>query len=84
MFGSVFTTASKPEGHPVAALDALTRVCSAVRLPVIAIGGITIDRVPHVVRAGAAGIAAIGLFATAQEWELVARVRSIRSAFSAT
>lgn len=65
VFGTVFPSATKPGGHPVAGLDALERVCRAVRLPVIAIGGITEARVAEVAAAGAAGIAAIGLFADA-------------------
>jgi thiamine-phosphate diphosphorylase len=66
VFGTVFRSESKPEGHPAAGLDALEGVCRAVRLPVIAIGGITEARVPEVARAGAAGIAAISLFAGAE------------------
>ena len=62
LFGTVFPSASKPDGHRSAGLDQLRDVCAAVRLPVLAIGGVTVDRVAHVAAAGAAGIAAIGLF----------------------
>ena len=72
---------SKPAGHAVAGLDALARVCASVRLPVLAIGGVTAARVPDIVRAGAAGIAAIGLFATGGEGELRDTVGQIRLAF---
>lgn len=65
VFGTVFHSESKPEGHPTAGLDALECVCRAVRLPVMAIGGITEARAAEVARAGAAGIAAISLFADA-------------------
>jgi thiamine-phosphate pyrophosphorylase len=81
IFGSVFHTASKPAGHEPAGLDALSRVCSAVRLPVLAIGGITLDRAADVVRAGASGIAAIGLFASGDEDDLAETVRRARLAF---
>jgi thiamine-phosphate pyrophosphorylase len=81
VFGSVFESRSKPAGHTVAGLDALARVCASVRLPVLAIGGITAARVPDVVRAGAAGVAAIGLFATGGEGELRDTVSQIRLAF---
>jgi thiamine-phosphate diphosphorylase len=81
VFGSVFATRSKPAGHAVAGLDALAGVCAAVQLPVLAIGGITPARVPDLVRAGAAGIAAIGLFAAGDERELRDTVRQIRRAF---
>ena len=84
IFGSVFESTSKPAGHAIAGLDTLARVCAAVRLPVVAIGGITASRVPEVVRAGAAGIAAIGLFGRAEPSELVEIVGQVRQAFGAT
>jgi thiamine-phosphate pyrophosphorylase len=82
IFGSVYQSASKPAGHAVPGIDALERACASVRLPVLAIGGITLARVPDVVRAGAAGVAAIGLFAEGSENELRERVHAIRVAFS--
>jgi thiamine-phosphate pyrophosphorylase len=81
VFGSVFESASKPAGHPVVGLEALARVCASVPLPVLAIGGITLRRVPDVWRAGAAGIAAIGLFATGELAELTSTVQQIRRMF---
>ena len=83
VFGTVYETRSKPVGHPVAGPEALARVCRSVRLPVLAIGGITVARVPDVVAAGAAGIAAIGLFAVAGQTELEETVAKIRHAFEA-
>jgi thiamine-phosphate pyrophosphorylase len=61
VFGMVFPSDSKPD-RPPAGIDALRRVCAAVRLPVLAIGGMTVERAVDVARAGASGIAAIGLF----------------------
>jgi thiamine-phosphate diphosphorylase len=81
IFGSVFASASKRAGHPVAGPDALARVCESVRLPVLGIGGITVERAPEVARAGASGIAAIGLFATADEVTLRSVVSRLRDAF---
>jgi thiamine-phosphate diphosphorylase len=81
ILGSVYESASKPAGHPVAGLALLARVCRLVRLPVIAIGGITPARVPDVVDAGAAGIAAIGLFARTDRQALAEAVGRIRGAF---
>lgn len=63
VMGTVYPTKSKGEGAPVAGVSTLAAVCSAVAVPVLAIGGITIDRVGEVASAGASGIAAIGLFA---------------------
>jgi thiamine-phosphate diphosphorylase len=62
MFGTVFPSAGKPDGHPVAGLDRLAEACRRSPLPVIAIGGMTPDREADVTRAGAAGLAAVGWF----------------------
>lgn len=58
IFGPVFETPGKT---PVG-IDALRRVAAAVRIPVLAIGGITRENTKEVLEAGAAGIAAIRLF----------------------
>lgn len=62
LFGTVFPSSGKPDGHPVAGLDALKAACRRSSLPVIAIGGVTRARVPALLDAGAAGFAAVGLF----------------------
>ena len=60
--GTVWASASKPEQHQLLGLDGFSEVVKAARVPVLAIGGVTIDRVHDVAVAGGAGIAAIGLF----------------------
>jgi thiamine-phosphate pyrophosphorylase len=82
VFGSVYPTASKPPGHEPAGIDAFARACRMVRLPVLAIGGIDARRAREVARAGAAGIAAIGLFAGEDDDNLKAAVREITHAFA--
>ena len=82
VFGSVYPTASKPPGHEPAGIDALARVCRTVKLPVLAIGGITASRARAVARAGAAGIAAIGLFIDQDEDVLKAAVQEIAYTFA--
>jgi thiamine-phosphate pyrophosphorylase len=62
LFGTVFETSSKPGAAP-AGIDALRRVAAAATLPVLAIGGITVANAPRLAPAGAAGLAAIGMFA---------------------
>ena len=59
VFGPVYDTPSKRPYGPPQGLERLTRVAATVRLPVIAIGGITPDRVREVLAAGARGIAVI-------------------------
>jgi len=58
-FGPVFGTRSKANPDPTVGLDALAEVCRAVAVPVVAIGGITLDAVPAVARAGASAAAVI-------------------------
>jgi thiamine-phosphate pyrophosphorylase len=58
-FGPVFPTASKERPDPVVGLAGLRQVTAAVKLPVVAIGGITRARLPEVVAAGAAAAAII-------------------------
>jgi thiamine-phosphate pyrophosphorylase len=63
IFGTMFPTRSKAQSNPLATLDELALVCRAVAgLPVLAIGGLTLERASVVARAGAAGVAGIGLF----------------------
>ena len=60
--GTVFPSAAKPGAAELLGLDGLRAIVSASAVPVLAIGGITPDRIAEVLAAGAAGIAAIGLF----------------------
>lgn len=82
LFGPVFATESKP-GAPPAGVAALRAVASGSRVPVLAIGGVSADRAPHIAAAGAAGFAAIGLFAGAgpDEERLQTLVRQATLAF---
>ena len=58
IFGPVWASASHP-GHEPAGLAALARVAGSLRIPVIAIGGITEQRIAACRDAGSAGFAAI-------------------------
>jgi thiamine-phosphate pyrophosphorylase len=75
LFGTVFTSPSKGAGHPVAGLDALSRVCAGVRTPVLAVGGVDEVRAVDAARAGARGVAAITLFTQSGLCDVVARLR---------
>lgn len=61
-FGPVFATPSKSAYGPPQGLECLAQVSSAVLIPVIAIGGITMENATRCLGAGAAGLAAIRLF----------------------
>jgi thiamine-phosphate pyrophosphorylase len=70
--GAVYPTESKP-GQPGAGLEVLReRVGGAGRIPVFAIGGVTISRVPEVLRAGAYGVAVCGAILGAPDPQRVA------------
>lgn len=60
--GTVWPTASKPPSHHLLGLEGLAGLVQLAKVPVLAIGGVTLDRVHAVAAAGAAGVAAIGLF----------------------
>jgi len=61
--GTIYPTISKPENSPLLGLSGLSEVVRAVDVPVLAIGGVVADKVWDIAAAGAAGVAAIGLFA---------------------
>ena len=61
--GTIFSSGSKPATWAPAGVEELARTTRAVGLPVLAIGGVTLETVAAAARAGAAGVAAIGLFA---------------------
>ncbi|PYU13386.1 MAG: thiamine phosphate synthase, partial [Acidobacteria bacterium] len=54
-------------------LDRLAEVCNAVAVPVLAIGGITLENAADCLSAGASGIAAIRLFQDAPDMAAVVR-----------
>jgi thiamine-phosphate pyrophosphorylase len=58
--GPVFATTTKVNPDPVVGLDGLREICSQVRKPVVAIGGITLETARDVLACGATSVAVIG------------------------
>jgi thiamine-phosphate pyrophosphorylase len=77
VFGPVFETKSKRAFGPPQGVDKLEEVTTRLaNFPVVAIGGITIENSAECFRAGASGVAAIGLFQDGKA--LLTTVQSIR------
>jgi thiamine-phosphate pyrophosphorylase len=74
IFAPVFEKKDAPETKP-AGLDALRRACQQ-RIPVVALGGVTLENAGACLDAGAAGIAGIRLFQEHNIVEVVSRLRS--------
>jgi thiamine-phosphate pyrophosphorylase len=62
--GTVWSSESKPglAGSSLLGARGLAEVALRVSVPVLAIGGVTLQRVADVAKSGAAGVAAVGLF----------------------
>jgi thiamine-phosphate pyrophosphorylase len=57
--GPIWETPSKDDASAPLGLDELARICRAVRVPVVAIGGIDASNAGSCIEAGAAGVAVI-------------------------
>lgn len=70
--GAVFSTSTKSDAKNVS-YETLKEICKAVRIPVVAIGGITRDNVKELTGCGADGIAVISAVFAQQDIESAAR-----------
>ncbi len=70
--GAVFGTATKPDAIGIT-YDVLCRVCAAVRIPVVAIGGINRENILQLTGSGAAGAAIVSGIFSAEDIEAECR-----------
>lgn len=79
--GDVYGTPTKPDAGTPIGVEGLAGVIRAVSIPVVAVGGITLDNAGSVIEAGAAGVAVISVIVGAPDPEAAARrLREIVSA----
>ncbi len=71
-YSPIFESASKPGYGPALGLDALARACASVKIPVLALGGVSLENARECMAAGAAGVAGISLFQDAKDLRDVA------------
>lgn len=64
--GTIYATASKP-GQTPAGVELVRAAVQAVRVPVVAIGGVTAENAGELIEAGASGIAVIGAIMDADD-----------------
>jgi thiamine-phosphate pyrophosphorylase len=80
--GCIYGTRSKDDaGDPVGPAR-IADIRAAVRIPVVAIGGITVDRVPELMAAGADGVAVLSAVTRAKNMKTAARefVKAVKAA----
>ncbi len=65
--GPIYETDSKADATEAIGLDRVEAIAAAVDVPFVGIGGVTADRTPNVVAAGADGVAVITAITAAEE-----------------
>ena len=77
-YSPIFNSISKPEYGAAVGLDALARACASVKIPVLALGGVSAANARECAAAGAAGVAGISLFQSPADLAGVAALLRIR------
>ena len=81
-FGRFFNSQTKP-GAPAASPELLEQARTQFRLPIVAIGGVTLDNAPQLIARGASMVAVIhALFAADSAAEVEGRARAFAALFA--
>lgn len=81
-FGRFFNSTTKP-GAPAANVELLDAAKARINLPIVAIGGVTLDNAPALIAHGASMIAVIhGLFGADSAAEVERRARALSALFN--
>ncbi len=82
--GDVFGTATKNKEEGPIGVEGLREIARAVAIPIVAIGGVTLENAPLAIRAGASGVSVISaiLFAPDSRTATEGLARAIRTAFA--
>ena len=78
LLGHIFKTASKEGMGAALGVDFLRRACREASAPVLALGGITAERIPDILQAGAIGVAGISLFQKKDEFTRLCKYHGSR------
>ncbi len=76
--GPVFPTFTKQDAGEPVGLESLSKIAAAVRIPVVGIGGITVENAASVMEAGCAGVAVVSALMGAPNPEDAARALRAR------
>ena len=80
-FGRFFNSTTKP-GAPAADAELLTAAKAKINLPIVAIGGVTLDNAPELIAHGASMVAVVhGLFGADSAAEVERRARAFGALF---
>jgi len=81
-FGRFFNSTTKP-GAPAADAELLTAAKARINLPIVAIGGVTLDNAPELIAHGASMVAVVhGLFGADSAAEVERRARAFSALFT--
>src|SRR5712691_122891 len=78
--GPVFPSATKPDAGEALGIERFSEIVRAVSIPVVAIGGITLDNVDQAIGTGAAGAAVVSAVVAADDMAGAARALKRRIA----